>query len=82
MDFELLAARLIRALLEDDPAESELQVMAIQARAGLTDVQMAPAMATAREAASWWRFRPEYVENGRELLDVRVMELTGTLPGN
>lgn len=74
---ELLAARLILALLQDDPCERAYRVRAIREESGLDPARFLLALATAEEAASWWRFRPEHVELGRGMLTARILELEG-----
>lgn len=76
---ELLAARLILALLQDDPCERTYRVRVVREESGLDPSRFLLALATAEEAASWWRFRPDSVEVGRDLLTARILELEGVL---
>lgn len=72
---ELLAARLILALLQDDPCERHWRVRQVREESGLDACRFALALATAQEAASWW---PDDARDlARWSLTERIAELSG-----
>jgi len=74
---ELLAARLILALLQDDRCERDYMVRRVRDESGLDACRFMLALATAEEAASWWGTDPEKRDLARFMLSERIAELSG-----
>lgn len=74
---ELLATRLILALLQDDPCERDFRVRQVRDDAGLDPSRFVLALATAEEAARWWGHDPEHRDLARAMLTARIEKLAG-----
>lgn len=74
---DLLACRLILALLTDDRPESDYMVNKVREESGLDACRFSLALATAIEAANWWGRDPDRRSFARDMLADRIAELNG-----
>jgi len=74
---DLLATRLILALLIDDRCESDFMVNQVREESGLDPCRFSLALATAIEAANWWGSDPARRQYARDMLSDRIAELSG-----